>query len=536
MTAATILAGGRIYAPPLREATAIVMIGDRIAYVGDDTGARKVASGGVEVDLAGRLVTPAFADAHLHAVQTGQVLNGIELHSAPSRDEVLAAVARFARRYPDRRLIAGQGWDERHWPDPRPPTRAELDRASGGRPVYLARVDMHSAIVSTALLSRLGGIEDAAGYRADGLLSGPAHHLGRGGMNRLFSDAERRADAATALRRAAAHGITQVHELGGPQLGPVEDLRRVQDVGAEIGLTVRAYWGEEATTDSLAAARAYGAVGLAGDLCIDGALGSRTAALIDPYADQPRTDWHGCRYLDDEAIAEHVRTCTLAGVQAGFHCIGDDAVAAAIAGLRRVAAELGPQAVRRRRHRLEHLEMADEGDFATLQKLGVVASVQPGFDAAWGGAGELYDQRLGGDRSRAMNRFGSLHRAGVALAFGSDSPVTPIGGWATVSAAVRHSQPAERLGVADAFTAATLGGQRAGLTDDCGLIRPGWRADLAVWDVDEVELDPITGLPARPGDSRLPSCWATLAGGRQIHGPDDVGLPTHRPTPTQPPE
>ena len=180
--------------------------------------------------------------------------------------------------------------------------------------------------------------------------------------------------------------------------------------------------------------------------------------------------------------------------------------------------------------------MADEHDFATLTELGVVASMQPGFDASWGGPGELYEQRLGPGRARAMNRFGSLHRAGVALAFGSDSPVTELGGWAAVRAAVRHWQPAERLDTADAFAAGTLGGQRAGLTDDSGVIRRGWRADLAVWDVDGVELDPARGLPSCSEDSSLPACWVTMAGGRQIHGPDASGLPTHRPATTQAPE
>jgi predicted amidohydrolase YtcJ len=533
---ATILAGGRIYAPPRRDVSAVVVIGDVISYVGDLAGARGFASGATEVDLDGRLVTPAFVDAHLHAVQTGQLLNGLDLHDATSREEVLEAVARFARQHPDRPVISGQGWDERHWPDPRPPTRAELDRAADGRAVYLARVDVHSAVVSSALLDRLSGVQDAVGYRPDGLLSGSAHHLGRGAMNRMFSDADRRADATAALRETAAHGIAQVHELGGPQLGPIEDLGRVRDVAADIGLSVRIYWGERANTESIAAARAYGAVGLAGDLCIDGALGSRTAALVDPYADEPGTAWRGQRYLDDDQIADHLRACTLAGVQAGFHCIGDDAVAAAIAGLRRVAAELRPAIVRRCRHRLEHLEMAAEADFPTLAELGVVASMQPGFDAAWGGPGELYEQRLGSDRSGAMNRLGSLHRSGVALAFGSDSPVIPLGGWEAVRAAVRHSQPAERLDVASAFVAATLGGQRAGLTEDSGLLQPGWRADLAVWDVDGVELDPMNGLPSCGGDDPLPACWVTMAAGRQIHGPADSGLPAHRTAADQPSE
>ena len=151
----------------------------------------------------------------------------------------------------------------------------------------------------------------------------------------------------------------------------------------------------------------------------------------------------GARYLSEQQIADHVIACTRAGLQAGFHCIGDDAVEACVTGMRRAAAVLGVPAMRAARHRLEHLEMVSDADMATLAELGVVASMQPAFDAAWGRPGELYEQRLGRSRAVAMNRFRSLERAGVRLAFGTDAPVTPLAGWATVRSAVRHWRPSE---------------------------------------------------------------------------------------------
>ena len=146
--------------------------------------------------------------------------------------------------------------------------------------------------------------------------------------------------------------------------------------------------------ESIARARAAGAAGLAGDLCIDGAIGSRTAALTEPYADADPT--RGARYLDDDEIVGHIVACTRAGLQAGFHCIGDDAVAAAVDGLPPGCADrLARPRSARARHRLEHLEMVAAADLSTLAELGVVASVQPAFDALWGRPGELYEQRLG---------------------------------------------------------------------------------------------------------------------------------------------
>lgn len=159
--------------------------------------------------------------------------------------------------------------------------------------------------------------------------------------------------------------------------------------------------------------------------------------------------------------------------------------------------------------------MISPSDIATLAELGVTASMQPAFDAAWGSAGELYETRLGPARSQQMNPLGSLSRAGVPLAFGTDAPVTPLAGWATVAHAVRHSRVGERLDVAVAFAAATVGGHWAARDDDSGVIRTGARADLAVWDVEPSQLDDV-GLPRLAQDQPLPRCWLTMAGGRVV--------------------
>jgi len=503
------------------QATAVVLRDGVIAYVGVDEPARALVAGlpgARELDLAGRLVTPAFVDAHLHTVQVGQVAAGLDLHGASSRTAVLDAVAAHVAARPGLRVLVGQGWDERAWSEPVPPTRAELDRAAPGVAVYLARVDVHSALVSTALLDRLPDVSSLPGFQADGWLRQDAHHACRGRMDSLFTDAERRTAARTALTGASRHGVATVHELGGPHLGPLADLVRIRQEAAELGIGVVGYWGELARPDdgpdgALARAASAGARGLAGDLCIDGAVGSHTAALREPYADAAT---RGVRYLSEDEVTAHLVACTLAGVQAGFHCIGDDAVAAAVAGLRRAAEQLGRGPVRAARHRLEHLEMVAATDLATLADLGVVASVQPAFDREWGGPGELYETRLGA-RAASMNPLGDLHRAGVPLAFGTDAPVTPLAGWATVQAAVQHGRADQRLDVAVALDAATRGAHWAARDDGVGLVAPGQRADLAVWEVDHHLQDQTSGLPRlAPGDP-LPSCVATLAGGRAVH-------------------
>ncbi|HET9649890.1 MAG TPA: amidohydrolase family protein, partial [Microlunatus sp.] len=448
-----------------------------------------------------------------HLVQTGLMAAGLDLHDVRRREDVLDRLAAYVRTHPGAGPVIGQGWDERDWPDPRPPTRAELDRAGRDRPVYLARVDVHSAVASSALLAAVPGVETLAGSGSGDLLSRDAHHAVRTAVGALTTDEQRRTAASTALMQAAEQGLGTVHELGGPHLGPIEDLLRVRQEAERLGVRTVSYWGELASAEAFDRAAAVGALGLAGDLCIDGAIGSRTAALREPYRDDPGL---GARYLDDEEIAGHLIACTRAGLQAGFHCIGDDAVAAAVDGLRRAAEVLGRDAMIAARHRLEHVEMLAHGDAATLATYGVVASMQPAFDAIWGGPGELYEQRLGVERADSMNPLGTLAAARVVLAFGSDAPVTPLAGWETVRAAVTHHRPDQRLSVGDAFAAATRGGHTAARSS-AGRLAAGEPADLAIWDRVPESSGP-DGLPRLSDNAPLPAWRATMVDGRLVAG------------------
>jgi predicted amidohydrolase YtcJ len=164
-----------------------------------------------------------------------------------------------------------------------------------------------------------------------------------------------------------------------------------------------------------------------------------------------------------------------------------------------------------------------------LAELGVTASVQPMFDQLWGGPGSLYAQRLGVDRALPMNPYASLGRSGIALAFGSDTPVTPLDPWGAVRAAAWHQNPEERITVRAAFTAHTRGGWRAAGRDEGGVLAPGAPASLAVWDVpgDLVvqtpdprvaawSTDPRAGVPHLPDlhpDLPLPTCVLTMVNG-----------------------
>ncbi|MFD9395673.1 amidohydrolase [Streptomyces sp. NPDC060000] len=521
-----LLRRGEVHSPADPFATAMVVERGQVAWVGSEGAADAFADGVDEVvDLDGALVTPAFTDAHVHTTSTGLALTGLDLSGAPSLAAALALVRAFATARPRDKVLLGHGWDASRWPEGRPPRRDELDEATGGRPLYVSRIDVHSAVVTTALLELAPAARAAEGFADGGPLTRDAHHVVRAAAFAAVTPAQRAEAQRAALAHAASLGIGSVHECGGPEISSEDDFTDLLRLAAEEpGPRVVGYWAEQ----DVEKARQLGALGAAGDLFVDGALGSHTASLHGPYTDADHT---GTAYVGAAEVAAHVVACTESGLQAGFHAIGDAAVTAVVEGLRAAAEKTGLARIRAARHRVEHAEMLTPETIAAFAELGLTASVQPAFDAAWGGEEGMYAQRLGVERARTLNPFAALLRAGVPLAFGSDSPVTPLAPWGTVRAAAFHRTPEHRVSARAAFTAHTRGGWRAIGRDDAGVLVPGAPADYAVWRTEELVVqapddrvarwstDPRSGTPGLPDltpGGELPVCLRTVVGGRTV--------------------
>ncbi len=538
-----------MHAPGLPGATAVLVERGVVAWIGDEDGADGLvrAAGAVDetVLLDGLLVTPAFVDAHVHLAATGLAVSSPDLSGIRSAGHLLDAVAARARTLPAGQVVLGLGWDDSTWAEPgRLPTRSELDAAAGGRPVFLGRVDVHSALVT-------GPSRDAVGPRgptgSDALLAWedrPGAVTLPLVLSGLLTRAARRDLLVAALDAAAAAGIGFLHEMAAPQLADVDDLALLDELGVLLRPgdpdtgpgspagparpVVAAWWGQHAADGGVAVARAAGATGCGGDLCVDGSLGSRTAALLEPYRDASH---RGVLQLSADQIAEHVVACARAGIRTGFHLIGDGAATAVADGLASAAALLGPAGVAATAPRLEHAEMIPRELVAPLAGLGATASVQPAFATTWGRPGGMYEQRLGPRRAAGMNAFADLAAAGLPVALGSDAPVTPLAGWAAVRDAVGHPVPGQALGARAAFAAATRGGWRAAGRPGAGRLTVGAPAHLACWEVpagwDETapdsrvarwSTDPRSGvaaLPALGGARPLPVCRGLLVGGRR---------------------
>ncbi|WP_406279382.1 amidohydrolase [Embleya sp. NBC_00896] len=532
-----LLRNGAVHSPADPFATAMVVEDETIAWIGAE-GAAAAHVDGVDhvVDLRGALVTPAFVDAHVHATATGLASTGLDLTGVPSLAYALSALEDHAKRnglYGAGHVVLGHGWDDTAWPEGRPPTPAELDRATGGATVYLSRTDVHSAACSPALLALV------AGDHGDAPLAGDVHHAARAAAHAALTLADRAAAQRVARARAAALGIGTVHECGGPEIAGEADFRQLLSLAAaEAGPDVVGYWGAlAANADHARELRAdLGAHGLGGDLFIDGSLGSHTACLRDPYADEAGT---GLTHIDPEQVAGHLAACTRAGIQAGFHAIGDAAIHSVTSAARTLVQGPDGAAFRALRHRVEHAELLDDAAVAAFAELGLTASVQPAFDAVWGGPDGMYVRRLGAERAARMNPLAALSAAGVPLAFGSDAPVTPLDPWGTIRAAAFHRTPEQRISVRAAFAAHTRGGHRAAGRDDAGVLVPGAPATYAVWDTTELVVqapdsrlsgwstDPRSGTPGLPDlapDHPLPRCLRTSVRGTTVYEAADGTL------------
>ena len=541
---------GVIHSPADPFAEALLVEDGVVAWLGADDSARSfVSRAETVVDLDGALVTPAFVDAHVHLLSTGMALEGLDLSLEADVTTATSAFAAVANRVrdlrrgetPSRGPLVAWGCDTSAWPDAVRATRSALDGAAEGAPVVLVRPDLHSSLASTAVCERLG-LDRRAGWDDEGWLTGDAHESV---MAELRADADARHRELTdhALRLAASRGIASVHEHSLPstdtRAGLADLIARTRTADSGLPLVV-GYRGElcETTDDVHELLTAVpGLTGVGGDMPVDGSVGSHTAALTSPYvdlkdpADPLRT---GVLELTTEQVCNHVLAATRAGVQAGFHVIGNRAMSEVVLGFQAAADLEGLAAIRGAGHRLEHAEMIDASALAAIVLMGVRLSVQPAFDAVWGGPGGLYEKRLGKLRAEAMNPLADLAGAGVPLALGSDTPVTPFDPWGAVSASLFLNAADQRISARAAFRAHTRGGWRLAGLDHTGAgeIRVGAPAHLALWRAEHLGVqgphttiaawstDARSGTPLLPSlgpDEPAPTCLQTLRDGVVIY-------------------
>ncbi len=438
-----------------------------------------LAGAGVErVDMDGATIVPAFADCHVHLTDTGYTLGERDLSGVRDADGFAARVAALPRG--DEFVLAGK-YDDAMWRDGAVAGAAPLERFLPDRYAMLVRVDCHSCLVNRKTLAFLELDPSLAGFERDaegaptGRLFLAANWTAQTRFLERIPRTARRAADVRATTLALSEGVLHLHvQLIG--LGSREGYAAEIAALTELGL---ANWHPKICERDPEMAASFGLPYVGGDVFLDGSLGSGTAALRAPYCDRAGT---GVMALDDAAVFDYFSRAEAAGVSAGVHAIGDRAIEQCIATWERV---LGGRPSPRNRHFIEHFELAAPDQIERAARLGLFLSMQPQFDADWGGDAGMYAKRLGVERSLNSNALASALRAGAVLCGGDDSPVCRLSPLAGMAAACEHHNPGERLTPLEALTMYTHDAARFGNAEDrTGRLAPGFDADLAVLDRD----------------------------------------------------
>uniref|UniRef100_B0SXN7 Amidohydrolase 3 n=1 Tax=Caulobacter sp. (strain K31) TaxID=366602 RepID=B0SXN7_CAUSK len=405
-------------------AQAVLIRDDRILFVGDLSAAKaRAAKGARDVDLKGAAAFPGFVDAHAHLTGIGLRELTLNLDRIQSVEALVAAVKAYADAHPDG-PIYGRGWIETHWPEKRFPNRADLDRAAPGRVVVLERADGHAVVVSTAALAKAGVTQDTAAPAGgqilkgqdgapDGMLIDHAQSL-VAGVIPPPSDALKRQALEKAGALYASRGWTGLGNMSveGPDLAILTSLA----ADKTFSLRVDNYMDPSGAAEVLAKGPSTDATGLIRvrgiKLYMDGALGSRGAALLEPYSD---AEGLGLQLTPRDKGLALMKAAKAAGAQVAMHAIGDrgnrmtlDWFEESLAGDTKA------------RWRIEHAQIVADTDVPRFAKLGVIASMQPSH-----AIGDLYfaPARLGKDRLHEGYRWKDFLASGAVIAAGSDAPV-----------------------------------------------------------------------------------------------------------------
>jgi predicted amidohydrolase YtcJ len=458
-----------------------ILIEDETILSTGDAGAEPAADR--TIDLNGATLIPGFCDAHVHMPATGLYARGLDFRGETMADAILDAFRKRARAG-DSVLFGGNFED----PLDKPLNRRLLDSAVGNRTALLARADMHSCVVSSALFHELDvdGLEgvdvgddgEATGY----LREKAAAEAWRWFDSNLPPDHEKDAIRG-AVTLAYSKGVTRVHDMYVVEWRGWDSL----DVLAEVMTTVRLDWSPHIATDDIERVRAMGLPRIGGDWFLDGSFGSHTAWLGYPYDPPPPAGSppEGIAYRSDNEVISFFTETQRAGLQTGVHAIGDAAIDQALRGWETVADSLGWDEVRSLQHRIEHFECSSNEHIERARRLNIGISVQPAFDRYWGGPDGMYARRIGWERAVRMNRFKTMLDAGLAVGAGSDSTVTPLDPFLQMTALREHHVLEERLDGLTALRCHTLGAQSLSRSEyTLGTLSAGKRADLAWVDRD----------------------------------------------------
>ena len=506
----TIYRNGRIYTndPASPWAEAILVRGEEILAVGDDDEVTGLADKGARVvDLERHFVMPGFNDAHVHIGGAGQDWLAVRLNGTQSVAELQKRLAAGVAQHKEGEWITGSGWDHTFWPEKKFPSRQQLDVVSPKNPVILTHISGHVAVANSLALQLSevtkstsnpsgGEIErDDKGEPTGMLKEGAAMHLVESKIPPPTPE-QRRRGIELALADIAKHGVTSAQDNSA-----WEDFLTYRAIKNDGKLTVRIteWLPFAAPLEKLEQMRRDGGTSDpwlrtgALKMVTDGALGSRTAAMLAPYSDDPSTS--GIMTMEPEKLRTLAVERDKAGFQLNFHAIGDRANRVALDAFQAAAKANGP---RDRRDRIEHAQVVALSDIPRFARLQVIASMQPSHetsDMRWA------EGRVGPERAKGAYAWASMQKFGVRLAFGTDYDVEPISPFRGLYACVTRElptggpqggwQPQEKISLADCIRAYTSGSAYGEFMEGKkGELKAGEFADFIVLSNDLTKVEP----------------------------------------------
>jgi predicted amidohydrolase YtcJ len=509
--------------------SALAISDGRVVAYGSDNDMLALANANTARDnLNGACVIPGLTDAHVHWQMTTDMFFQVDLYNTPSRVAAVERVAERVRETPPGEWVLGYGWTQEDWGDRAFPTAAELDAVAPANPVYLKSRSCHAAWVNSAAL-RIGGVtagtpepdggsiaRDAAGEPTGLLLERPAMDFVQDRIP--LPTSERLAtQMAAAQKKALALGLTGLHDFDDPEC--LRALQILRERG-ELSLRVLKQINKAFFPAALESGLRFGfgddwlRIG-ALKMFADGALGPRTAAMIQPYDGEP--DNYGIVVTEKEEMVELASRASAAGLPSTIHAIGDRAVHDVLDVFEQVRREEAARGEPRhvRRHRVEHVQVIHPDDVGRLAQLDLIASMQPIHATS---DMEMADRYWGERAAWSYNPRLQLER-GVVVAFGSDSPVDVLDPLRGIHAAVTRRRadgtpgadgwyPKARVSIEDALRAYTVGpAYAAGMEQRLGRLAPGYLADLVVIDRDLFATSPEELLAIRVQATMVDGVW-----------------------------
>ncbi len=440
------------------------------------------------VDLKGKTVVPSFYDTHVHLVQTGLNTLGLDLSGAISIRDVLERISEKVLKVPAGKLVRGIHYDINSIEERRFPTRRELDEVAPDHPLWINSIEYHMSAVNSLALHlvnlpyHIDGIARDERNLPKGYLSGKASAFFRNRIFEKITDREREIGVNRALQLAIEKGVTSLHAMEGGFSFHDRDVRFVLDHMQEFPIDIRLY--HQSYDVSKVVEQGLGQVG--GDIFVDGSFGSRTAALFEPYSDDDAG--YGNLYFKDDELEDFVERAMDANLQIALHAIGDRAIDQTL----RAFEKYRTHSAAKRRHRIEHFELADAGMIERARALDLIIGVQPVFEYHWGVEGGMYERRLG-NRSLVTNNFRAYIDAGLTIIGSSDSDVTEINPLLAIHSAVNHPKQAFSVTAYEALCFFTKNAAYASFEEESkGTLSVGKRADLVVLNRDPLEATPAS--------------------------------------------